>query len=211
LPDGLRDNNMTANSEDLSQPTPSRSLYTLPNALSVLRGLAGPVVLALVTTPARWALIAALVLMVAAELSDVFDGEIARRFDQETQLGRFIDPICDSVYHLSVFLAFLGNGWMPAWMLFVVYARDLVVPYFRTFVRQVGEDLPVRLSGKIKTAVHAAAQIGVVAMALGLLGGGQVMHGPWPLTLLAAATIVSVYSLIDYGVEVMRVVRAHGG
>ncbi len=190
--------------------TPSRALYTIPNVLSVLRGLAGPVVLALVTANARWALIAALAVMVAAEISDVFDGEIARRFDQETQLGQFIDPICDSVYHLSVFLAFLANGWMPAWMLFVIYARDLAVPYIQTFVRQAGRDLAVRLSGKIKTAVHALAQIGVVLAALGWLGSGPGVGGAWPMALLIGATIASIYSLIDYGVEAARVLRSQG-
>ena len=149
---------------------PSNALVTIPNVLSIVRGCLGPVVMALITLNVTWALVTALVLMVLAEASDVVDGIIARRFKQESQLGRLIDPICDSIYHLSVFLAFLYNGWMPAWMLFIVYSRDLAIPYLRAFAKQAGHDIWVRNSGKVKTAAHAVAQIGVVLIALGLIG-----------------------------------------
>lgn len=140
----------------------------------------------------------ALLLMVLAELSDFIDGEIARRYRQETEIGRLVDPICDSVYHLSVFLAFLAMHWMPAWMLFVIYARDLIVPYVRTFARQAGHDLQIRMSGKIKTSVHAIAQIGIMMIALGLFGQNISVDGSLSLLLLLAATGASVYSLVDY-------------
>jgi phosphatidylglycerophosphate synthase len=97
---------------------------------------------------------------------------------------------------------------MSAWMLFVIYARDLMVPYLRTFARQSGHDLQVLASGKIKTAVHAAAQIGIVAVALGLFGAGVTIHGPIPQLLLLAAIGASVYSLADYVAEVARLVRS---
>ncbi|MFM7084176.1 MAG: CDP-alcohol phosphatidyltransferase family protein [Hyphomicrobium sp.] len=180
---------------EISQPHP---LYTIPNVLSLIRGLTGPLVLALITSGTPWTFTLALGLMVLAELSDFFDGEIARRYQQETELGKLVDPICDSIYHLSVFLAFLAMHWMPAWMLFVIYARDLIVPYLRTFARQGGHDLQIRTSGKIKTAVHALAQIGVMLIALGYFGQKITTEGMMPYLLLLLATGASVYSLVDY-------------
>jgi CDP-diacylglycerol--glycerol-3-phosphate 3-phosphatidyltransferase len=186
---------------------PSNALYTIPNALSIARGLLGPIVMALITLDAYWALVVALLLMLLAEASDFMDGVIARRLHQESQIGRLIDPICDSIYHLSVFLAFLYNGWMPAWMLFIVYSRDLAIPYLRAFARQAGHDIWVRNSGKIKTAVHAAAQIGVVLIALGLVGKPSVLGMEVSRVLLFLAAAASLYSLIDYAQAVLRLLQ----
>jgi CDP-diacylglycerol--glycerol-3-phosphate 3-phosphatidyltransferase len=161
----------------------------------------------LITQDARWALWAALLLMLIAEASDFMDGVIARRLKQESQLGRLIDPICDSIYHLSVFLAFLYNGWMPAWMLFIVYSRDLAIPYLRAFAKQAGHDIWVRNSGKIKTAVHAVAQVGVVLIALGLVGKLSILGFDVSRVLLLSAALASLYSLADYAQAVLRLLR----
>lgn len=192
---------------ELRQMEPSNALYTIPNALSIARGLLGPIVMALITLDAYWALVVALLLMLLAEASDFMDGVIARRLHQESQLGRLIDPICDSIYHLSVFLAFLYNGWMPAWMLFIVYSRDLAIPYLRAFARQAGHDIWVRNSGKVKTAVHAVAQIGVVLIALGLIGKPSILGLEVSRLLLFLAAAASLYSLIDYAQAVLRLLR----
>jgi CDP-diacylglycerol--glycerol-3-phosphate 3-phosphatidyltransferase len=186
---------------------PSNALFTIPNILSILRGCLGPIVMVLITQNATWALITALALMMLAEASDFVDGVIARRFKQESQLGRLIDPICDSIYHLSVFLAFLYNGWMPAWMLFIVYSRDLAIPYLRAFAKQAGHDIWVRNSGKIKTAVHAAAQIGVVLIALGLIGKPSLLGVEVSRLLLVLAAAASLYSLVDYTQAVLKLLR----
>ncbi len=187
--------------------SPRDTVLTVPNILSLARALCGPLVLALITTGQHGAMATALVLMIVAELSDLLDGALARRMGQETEFGRLIDPVCDSVYHLSVFLAFLVMGWMPAWMLFIIYARDLMVPYLRTFARQAGHDLQVRTSGRIKTVVHAAAQISIVAIALQMFGPSVSLSGSVPMQLLLLAIAASIYSLADYALEVSRLVR----
>jgi CDP-diacylglycerol--glycerol-3-phosphate 3-phosphatidyltransferase len=162
----------------------------------------------LLSLEATWALAAALALMLLAELTDFVDGIVARRYNQESRMGELIDPICDSIYHLSVFLAFLGNGWMPAWMLFAIYARDLTVPYIRTFARQTGHDLPIRASGKVKTAIHAIVQVTVVASALGLLGPAVPVSSEAIHLLLLVATAASLYSLLDYAIAAARLIQA---
>ncbi|MFY0615352.1 MAG: CDP-diacylglycerol--glycerol-3-phosphate 3-phosphatidyltransferase [Hyphomicrobiaceae bacterium] len=170
---------------------------TLPNALSLLRLALAPVVVWLVLTGSVPALGLALVLMVIAELTDFFDGYLARALRQESEIGRLIDPVCDVIYHVSVFLAFVKQGWMAPWMLFVIYARDLGVPYVRTLARQRGIDIGVRYSGKIKTGVHGVAQITVVLVALGYVS--QTFLGFETISMvLLAATIVSLISLADY-------------
>jgi len=171
---------------------------TIPNALSLVRLALTPVVVWLLLTGTMQALSLALILMIIAELTDFFDGFLARALNQESELGRVIDPVCDVIYHVSVFLAFVKQGWMAPWMVFAVYARDLGVPYLRTLAKQRGVDVSVRYSGKVKTAIHGVVQIAVVLVALEHLpatfaGGFDTVYYA-----LLAATIISAISLVDY-------------
>lgn len=193
-----------ANERKTDRSLPPGALLTVPNALSILRAGAGPLVMVMITNGSRMSLWLALVVMVIAEASDVVDGFVARNFDQESRLGSLIDPVCDSIYHLTVFLAFLSVGWIPAWMVYMIYARDLAVPYLRAFVRQTGRELQMRSSGKIKTAAHALAQIGVVLIALRVFGPDLSTTGTFATGLLIVATGASLYSLVDYAVEALR-------
>jgi len=186
------------NDRDATAADMSARWVTIPNALSLLRLALTPVVVWLLLTGTTSALALALILMIIAELTDFFDGFLARALNQETELGRVIDPVCDVIYHVSVFLVFVKQGWMPPWMVFAVYARDLGVPYLRTLAKQRGVDVSVRFSGKVKTAIHGVVQIAVVMVALNYLptsfaGGLETVYYA-----LLAATIISVISLVDY-------------
>lgn len=185
------------NDQEQAVADASSRWVTLPNALSILRLILAPIVVWLVLSGSVAALGLALVLMVMAELTDFLDGYLARALRQESEIGRLIDPICDVIYHVSVFLAFVKQGWMAPWMLFVIYARDLGVPYVRTLARQRGIDIGVRFSGKIKTGVHGVAQITVVLVALGYVS--QTFLGfDTIFVVLLAATVISLISLADY-------------
>jgi CDP-diacylglycerol---glycerol-3-phosphate 3-phosphatidyltransferase len=173
---------------------------TIPNLLSILRLILAPVVLWLVLSGSVQALGLALFLMVIAELTDFFDGYLARTLKQESEIGRLIDPVCDVIYHVTVFLAFVKQGWMSPWMLFVIYARDLGVPYLRTLARQRGVEIGVRLSGKVKTCVHGVVQITVVLVALGYVSGTLFGGLSTNSVVLLIATGVSLISLIDYAI-----------
>jgi len=174
------------------------ALLTIPNLISLMRAVMGPIALVLLLENTDSILAIALTFMLIAELSDFFDGYIARRFDQDTEIGRLLDPVCDSIYRLSVFLAFLANGWLPAWMFFIIYARDLIVPYLRTFSRQVGHTLEVRWSGKAKAATQGLSQIVTVIIVLGFYSPDIMSKEATIDLVLGFATLVSVISLIDY-------------
>ena len=150
-------------------------------------------------------IVVAIAFMVMAEFSDFLDGFIARHFEMETELGKLVDPVCDSIYRLTVFLAFLKNGWLPAWMFFLIYARDLIVPYLRTFARQVGHDLEVRWSGKAKAVTQGMTQILSLLAILGLFTRSQSATETIVYILMGIATAVSIGSLVDYGVTVYKI------
>lgn len=175
-------------------------VFNTPNLLSMARALGGPVVLVLVAQAGTSWLIAALLVMLACEATDALDGRIARRTGQVTRIGMLIDPMADSLYRMLVFLAFVGAGWMPVWMMAVIVARDVIIAYQRTFAQQQGLTIAARTSGKVKAVAQGAAQILTVGLfALGAQLGIADPATPAFLALLAA-TAVTAWSAVDYSI-----------
>ena len=148
-----------------------------------------------------WALWAALAVMVCAELSDMVDGMVARALGQVSDIGKLLDPMADSIYRVAVFLGFVALGWMPAWMMIVILVRDLVVANVRVVVSVRGEIMAARTSGKIKAIVQAAAQIGVVFAVAAFPGAGWAPDAVFAVLLVA--TLVTGWSMVDYGAQVL--------
>jgi len=86
-----------------------------------------------------------------SEFSDAFDGYIARKTNQVTDLGKILDPMADSIYRISVFLTFtLDPIRVPMILIFVFIYRDSVISTLRTICALRGYTLAARISGKIK-------------------------------------------------------------
>src|ERR671926_393822 len=68
-----------------------------------------------------------LVIFCIAGLTDYFDGKIARRDKLITNFGILMDPLVDKILVCSAFIAFVGRGWLPAWMAVIIVARELAV------------------------------------------------------------------------------------
>lgn len=91
-----------------------------------------------------------------SELSDVFDGALARKHNKVTDLGKLLDPMADSIFRLSVFLAFTqGIIQIPLLLVCVFFYRDTIISTLRTLCALRGFALAARLTGKIKAVVQA--------------------------------------------------------
>ncbi len=169
----------------------SSSIFSAPNLLTMSRVVLGFGIYYLLATqsPLLWIV---LVLAVISELSDVLDGALARKLGQASGLGQALDPLCDSLYRLTVFLAFAAAGWMPLWLVFPFLFRDIIVAYARIMAASRGVSIGARLSGKIKAVVQGAAQIGVVVIYMADMPENIAM------VLIVIAAAVTLYSLIDY-------------
>src|SRR5499425_2366633 len=73
----------------------------------------------------------ALVLFLLASITDYFDGVIARRDGLVTNFGILMDPLADKILVCSAFIAFVGRGLMPAWMVIIIVARELAITGLR--------------------------------------------------------------------------------
>jgi CDP-diacylglycerol---glycerol-3-phosphate 3-phosphatidyltransferase len=103
----------------------------------------------------------ALALFSAAAFSDFLDGEIARRRKLITNFGILMDPLADKIMVCSAFIAFVGLGWLPAWMAVVVVARELAITGLRLLAASKNVVLPADWSGKQKTILQIVAIISI--------------------------------------------------
>ncbi len=99
-----------------------------------------------------------LALLLVCELSDVFDGVVARRQKQVTELGKILDPMADSIVRLSTFLCFTqGLIKLPLLIVLIFVVRDAVISTLRTLCALRGTALAARPSGKLKAVLQAIA------------------------------------------------------
>jgi cardiolipin synthase len=127
-----------------------RRLLTVPNVLSILRLGSVPVFVWLFVSGHEEA--AVLVYAVGA-WTDFFDGYIARRMGQITELGKLLDPLADRVFIVALAIALLVRDTLPLWLALVVIARDVIVlSLFPALERRGMPRLPVNFMGKCATA-----------------------------------------------------------
>jgi CDP-diacylglycerol--glycerol-3-phosphate 3-phosphatidyltransferase len=97
-----------------------------------------------------------LFLAALSELSDLFDGVLARKHNKVTDLGKLLDPMADSIFRLSVLLAFTqGVIQLPILLVCIFFYRDTIISTLRTLCALKGFALAARLSGKIKAVIQA--------------------------------------------------------
>ncbi len=98
-----------------------------------------------------------ILLLAFCELSDFFDGFLARRSRRVTDLGKVLDPMADSIFRLSVFFTFTqGIVGLPLILVLFFFIRDSIIGTLRTLCALRGVTLAARISGKIKAIIQAA-------------------------------------------------------
>ncbi len=142
---------------------------TIPNRLTILRFFIALCFLSVLFNYNRieWLIIGAL-LFVAAGVTDLYDGILARRWDQETDFGRLMDPLADKMITLIAFIYFIEIPELqwPAWLVILLIARELAVNTLRTLAAIEEQVLAATTSGKYKTTVQLA---GIFLVLLGLI------------------------------------------
>ncbi len=135
------------------------------------------------------------------ELTDVFDGFLARRRNQVTNLGKVLDPMADSFFRLSVFFAFTqGDLQMPLMIVLIFFWRDALVNTLRSLFALKGIPLAARTSGKIKAIVQGVTTLFILILMIpyssGYLSLEAFQHMSWTAAGMAAA--YTFYSGCEY-------------
>src|SRR5258708_10102487 len=151
----------------------------LPNALTVSRLLAIPVMMVLLIVRFPYHDQVAAAVFVAASLTDTLDGELARRHDQVTELGKFLDPLADKVFILSVLIVLVQEAELPAWVVVVIFGRELLITVLRSLSAAQGRVIAATPFGKTKTVLQTAAVLVLI------------LQRPYPVLGLPAAVLVA--------------------
>ena len=133
-----------------------------------------------------------LAIFIIASLTDYIDGQIARRCNQVSDFGKFLDPLADKLLTIAAMVMFCEWGMMPGWALMLVLAREFAVTGLRLVAVGKGKVIAAGWSGKVKTA---STRIGLCAlMALPTV--------PYLAMVVNGVIIVTtVYSGIEYFVQ----------
>lgn len=183
--------------------SPGPVVTALPNLLTFFRIALIPGVVVLLLEPGRGrALVAGAAFLVAC-LSDFLDGYIARRHEITTTLGKFLDPLADKLIvmaALTMLAAMPREPRVPAWLVVVVVGRELAVTGLRAIAAGEGVVLAAEALGKYKMIFQMFAVTGLLVhyefLGVDWHGGGMYF--------LAIATVLSVWSGVDYTVKVFR-------
>ena len=161
------------------------------NKLTMIRVVIIPIFLAVLYIGFENSNYVAMAIFILANLTDIADGQIARRRGQVTDFGKFTDPLADKVLVVSAMLWFVAEGIMPVWVALLVIIREFMVTALRLFAAGTGRVIAAALSGKIKTVVTV---ICLSAMFLQLQ--------PWMVySCIFAITMTTLVSGIEYFVR----------
>ncbi len=157
----------------------------LPNVITLARILLVPVFVLIYALPHDWSYIASAVLFGLAALTDWLDGYLARRLDQTTPFGAFLDPVADKLIVMAALIVLVGhhaNVWLTLPGLIIV-GREIFISALREWMAEMNSSVAVAVSvlGKIKTTLQ------MIAIAVLLA------NPPEPATLWVVAGYVLLY------------------
>lgn len=129
----------------------------LPNTLTILRVIMIPFfvffMIGDVTNADNYI---ALAIFIAASLTDTLDGYLARKNNQVTNFGKFMDPLADKLLVSSALICLIETGKLQAWIVLIIIAREFIISGFRLVASDSGIVIAASYWGKFKTVSHMA-------------------------------------------------------
>jgi CDP-diacylglycerol---glycerol-3-phosphate 3-phosphatidyltransferase len=189
---------------------------SLPNSLTLLRIFFVPLLVVLLLTNEQNMELWAVAVFMAAALTDLFDGYLARKHGQVTRLGILLDPIADKLLTSSAFISLVALHLAPAWIVVIIVGRELAVSGLRSIASSEGFVIQASDLGKTKMVLEVVA-ITVIALVprfpkLNILG--EVLL--WVVVWFALASAVQYFWVLWRKLEVRdregpRMVVIRGG
>ena len=177
--------------------------YTIPNILTLLRIALVPVFVVVYWLPYAWAPVWAAWIFIIAGVTDWLDGFLARRLEQSSSFGAFLDPVADKLIVTTALVLLVGDHKIQASVfssiLFaitaaVIIGREITVSALREWMAELGKraSVAVSLVGKSKTLLQMVA-ITMLVYKYKFMGMPTIIVGEWLLYLAAALTLWSMF------------------
>ena len=176
---------------------------TLPNILTCVRVLLIPVFMVLAYQNNLPCDIAALIVYVVACLTDYVDGYLARKNNQVTNFGKFMDPVADKLLVMAALLIFVEDGTIAAWMVAIILGREFIVSALRMVAASEGLVIAANYWGKAKTMIT------MITLIFLLCPIGPVMLGPVSLQdiMIWITVIITAVSGVTYITDNFSVIK----
>lgn len=186
-----------------------------PNKLSILRIILVPLMMVAFMWSFPYHMFVALAIFIISAFTDFLDGHIARKYNQVTDLGKFLDPIADKMLTTTALLLLVGYNIIPnpygIICLFLFISRDLIVDALRQIAASKGRVISAISLGKYKTfAVDVAIPVLMIFQALvelGITGLASTIIMWIGFALLIFASVLNIISCIVYIVKNIHLLK----
>lgn len=143
----------------------------------------------------QWGRYVAAVVFILASITDMVDGNIARKNNMVTELGKFLDPVADKLLVTSALIAFIRTDNLSVWAVFIIIAREFIVTGFRVIAAGRGVIIAADKWGKIKTVIQIVA---IVAILIRNFPISLITDFPLGMILMYIAVVLTVISGVNY-------------
>ncbi len=189
---------------------------TLADKLTAMRLVLAPLFFIIYSWGAAvgqvFAVIALWVLFIAIEVSDLLDGQAARRHGTVSDYGKIFDPFADVFARLTYFVCFAFSGIMPVWALLVILYREFSQLFLRMILAGKSVIMGARAGGKLKAVFYMVAGSASLILdtmrRLDLLPEAQSYAGIAVYALYCVAVLLSVLSFADYFAQFRKLTAA---
>ena len=176
--------------------------FNLPIALTWLRVAAIPLLIGIFYLPGAWLTpleknVIATIIFVFAALTDWLDGFLARRMQQESAFGQFLDPVADKLIVAAALLVLLNMDRVQVWVALIIIGREITISALREWMALLGagKSVAVHMVGKLKTTAQLVA-IPFLLLNDTLFGWLDCARvGTW---LIWAASFLTIWSMFYY-------------
>jgi CDP-diacylglycerol--glycerol-3-phosphate 3-phosphatidyltransferase len=189
----------------------SRGMFTtIPTLMTWTRIVAIPLIVGVFYLPLDVAAqnLLATVMFVVFALTDWLDGYLARKLNQTSAFGAFLDPVADKFLVCACLLVLVHLGRTDVFVALIIIGREIAISALREWMAQIGaaRSVAVHMIGKVKTTVQ------MVAIPFLLFDGrllGWIDTGLWGQVLIWAAAILTVWSMVYYLQKALPIIRQH--
>ncbi len=191
-------------------------LITPPNQLTVLRILLAPLFVALLFSADPVSRQLAIFVFFLALLSDWYDGWVARRWGYVTRWGTFLDPLADKIVTSAAFISFIYLNLVPAWTVWAIVSRDIVVTLLRSYAEYKGKQFDTSKFAKTKTFLQFTVLFYILLLYVGhdvrWLASYRstidwLLHPSFIYFLMVCIAVITVWTGVSYLVENRKTLR----
>jgi cardiolipin synthase (CMP-forming) len=188
------------------EPRELDTFWTVPNLITIFRFLGVPLFVWLIVTRDY---LAAVVVLAVVGSTDWVDGYVARRFNQVSKVGKWLDPMADRLMLIVVAVTFVVSGIAPLWLVLAIVIPDAILLVNSLILFHGSPELPVSVVGKVRTAIlMIGAPLLLLSRVEGFDGGGVALAAN---IILAIGCVGHLVAFCDYMVASYRKHRLEQG